>query len=86
MDLSKYDVSDATHLLKCRHQIGRNGFNYTMPCLILDTTESGNIKVVVFGERYWKYKYHIKKIRYLLSRYGLIKMTAKQKAFFEANQ
>lgn len=65
MTLTKYDVSQATHKLMCRHQICRNGFNYTMPCIILGETKSGLLKIIVFGERYWKHREHIKKIRYV---------------------
>ena len=65
MDLKKYEVSQATHRLKCRHQICRNGFDYTMPCIVLGKTKSGKVKVVVFGDRYWKYKEHRKRVRYV---------------------
>lgn len=65
MDLTKYDISQATHKLKCRHQVCRHGFNYTMPCIVLGKTKSGTLKIVVFGERYWKYKEHIKRIQYV---------------------
>ncbi len=64
-DLSKYDVSQATHRLKCRHCIARNGFDYTMPCIVLGRTKSRFLKIVVFGERYWKNREHIKRIRYV---------------------
>lgn len=67
MDLTKYDISQATHKLRCRHQISRNGFDYTMPCIVLGKTKSGKLKIVVFGERYWKNKEHIKHIRYVRS-------------------
>lgn len=65
MELTNYNISQATHKLKCRHQIGRNGFNYTMPCLILGKTKTRRLKLVVFGDRYWKHKEHIKRIRYV---------------------
>lgn len=54
-----------THLLKCRHQIGRNGFDYYMPCNILKTTKSGKIKIEVYGERWLIYKKNKKQIRYV---------------------
>jgi hypothetical protein len=50
-EIEKYDVSQATHRLSCRHQIGRNGFDYTMPCIVLGKTKSRKLKIVVFGER-----------------------------------
>lgn len=65
MDLDKYDVSMATHYLKCVHAIGRNRYNYYMFCIPLGRCKSGKIKVVVFGDRYWKGRRHIKKIRYV---------------------
>ena len=64
-DLSEYDVSHATHVLKCRHQIGRNGYNYTMPCIILGRTKSRLLKIVVFGERNRAHSEQIKKLRYM---------------------
>lgn len=65
MDLSKYHISQATHKLQCRHQVCLHGFDYTMPCIVLGKTKSGRTKIVVFGERYWKYREHIKRIRYV---------------------
>lgn len=65
MKLKNYDVSRATHLLCCAHQIGRIRRDYTMPCISLGKTKSGLVKVVVFGCRYWKHKDHIKQIRYV---------------------
>ena len=65
MNLTKYDVSQATHRLRCRHQVCRNGFNYSMRCIVLGKTKSRKLKIIVFGERYWKHKEHIKNIRYV---------------------
>ena len=65
MDLSKYNITQATHRLRCRHQICRHGFDYTMPCIVLGKTKSRKLKIVVFGERYWKNKEHIKSVRYV---------------------
>lgn len=64
IDLSKYNVSQATHKLRCRHQIGQNGFDYTMPCIVLGKTKSRQLKIVVFGRRYWG-DYERKRIRYV---------------------
>lgn len=66
MKLDSYDMEDATHLLKCRHQQGRNGFNYTMPCIIIGRTKSRKVKIVVFGERWDKQGYK-KRVRYVPS-------------------
>ena len=65
MNLDKYDVSMATHLLKCRHQICRNGYNYYMKCIPLGRTKSRMMRVVVFGDRAHKNTEHRKRIRYV---------------------
>ncbi len=65
MDLTNYTVSQATHKLKCRHQNGRNGYNYTMLCIVLGKMKSRKLKIIVFGERNWAHKQHVKKIRYV---------------------
>lgn len=57
--------SDCTHLLKCKHCIGKNCSNYYMDCIPLGIASNGKMKVIVFGERDWKNKEHIKKIRYV---------------------
>lgn len=67
LNLSKYDVSQATHKLQCRHQICRNGFDYSMLCIPLKKTSSRRLKIIVFGERYWRHRLHIKRIRYVPS-------------------
>ena len=54
-----------THMLHCSHRIGRNAFDYEMPCHILSTTKSGSVKILVFGSRYWKNTGHHKRIRYV---------------------
>lgn len=61
-------IKDATHYLKCRHAIGGHGFNYGMDCLILKDMKDGRVKILVFGDRYWKNKDHIKRIRYVSKR------------------
>lgn len=57
--------SDATHYLKCKHCIGTSCSYYNMLCIPLGKTKSGKLKVLVFGERNWKDKEHIKRIRYV---------------------
>lgn len=56
---------DATHRLACRHSIGRSGFDYYMDCTILKRTNAGKLKLLVFGERYWKGYDDKKRIRYV---------------------
>lgn len=63
--MDNYKFEDATHNLSCRHAIGRNGCNYYMKCIIIKKTKAGNLKLVVFGERNWKGKEHVKQVRYV---------------------
>ena len=67
VDLTKYDISMATHWLDCSHGTCYNNIrHYTMHCLPLGKTKSGKMKLVVFGERDWKFEYRPKiKIRYV---------------------
>jgi len=58
-------IKDATHNLLCRHAIGRHGKNYHMKAVLLGKTKKGKNKVLVFGDRYWAGREHIKKIRYV---------------------
>jgi hypothetical protein len=59
---------NATHYLECSHCC--NGKNqppkyYNMRCIILRPISQTRLKILVFGERNWKNKEHIKKIRYV---------------------
>lgn len=65
MRLEDYDVSEATHNLRCAHQLGRSRRDYTMPCIPLEKTKTGMVKLVVFGERDWAHRDHIKHVRYV---------------------
>ena len=66
MNLDKYNISQATHVLKCCHAMNsQQRYYYTMPCIILGRTPSRKLKAVVFGARYWKNKEHMKRIRYV---------------------
>lgn len=65
MDLNKFKRKDATHLLECRHAIGRSGRDYVMDCIILKEMPNGRLKILVFGERYWKGHDDKKRIRYV---------------------
>lgn len=42
-------LHESTHWLKCRHQIGRNGYDYYMPCNVLKNMSGGKLKIEVFG-------------------------------------
>ena len=62
MDLT---VSDATHKLTCSHCIGKARTHYTMPCIPLKVMKGARLKILVFGDRNWADKGHIKRIRYV---------------------
>lgn len=64
-EIQNKTVDECTHKLICKHCIGSHCSEYYMKCLILSTTKSGNVKVLVFGERNWRGKDHIKNIRYV---------------------
>lgn len=59
------NISNSTHLLKCKHCIGDKCNYYFMKCILKGYTKSGKARILVFGERNWKNKEHIKKIRYV---------------------
>ena len=64
-DLSQYDVSQATHKLKCWHCMNRKQRKtYYMPCLILKDMGHQMLKIVVFGDRYWE-RFDKKRVRYV---------------------
>jgi hypothetical protein len=56
---------NATHLLRCAHAIGISRFDYTMRCHILKNMKDGRVKILVFGNRYWKGRSHINRVRYV---------------------
>ena len=56
---------NAPYILKCSHQIGKNIYKYCMRCHILNTTKSQKLKILVFGDRFWKDKEHISRVRYV---------------------
>ena len=64
-DIAKLTAADATHLLRCRHCIGGNCRDYYMLCFPIKTMPGNRLKIVVFGNLYWKDQNHIKRIRYV---------------------
>lgn len=58
-------VWSGKHLLACRHVIGRGVRNYNMRCDVIGETDSGSIKIRVYGERNWKGREHLSRIRYV---------------------
>ncbi|RMR11244.1 hypothetical protein ALP90_200168 [Pseudomonas amygdali pv. ulmi] len=57
-------AENATHQLICQH-VCRWTKNYVMPCHVLKTMPDGRLKVLVFGDRNWKGREHISRIRYV---------------------
>lgn len=56
----------ATHLLICQHVIGSNRTEYLMRChVIKHMPDRERVKVMVFGDRYWKGSHHRSRIRYV---------------------
>ena len=65
-EIENLERKDATHKLSCRHAVNsRSGYDYYMDCIILKEMPNDRLKILVFGERNWKGKDHIKKIRYV---------------------
>ena len=59
----EYTKEDATHLLECRHCLGRKITDYYMACIPLKKMPDGRLKVLVFGRLFWVND--DKKIRYV---------------------
>ncbi len=57
-------AANATHRLICRHVL-RWTKVYGMRCHVLKTMPGDRLKVLVFGERNWKGREHISRIRYV---------------------
>lgn len=55
---------NATHLLECSHQIGMRRKRYHMRCHILGETDTGDLKLLVFGERDRAGREGVSSIRY----------------------
>jgi hypothetical protein len=64
--LGEQSAKNATHLLICKHNIGRNGYQYEMPCHVLSgRLPSGKVKVRVWGSRNWIGYDHVSRVRYV---------------------
>lgn len=59
------NADNATHYLQCRHCIGPNCRSYVMRCHVLKTMADGRLKVKVYGDRHWKDRGGLSKIRYV---------------------
>ncbi len=59
------------HLLKCSHCCngkGQSSYEYTMKCRIIKSMpNSHRIKIAVIGNRYWKGKFTVERVRYVES-------------------
>ena len=56
---------NATHKLMCRHVIGPNGRTYYMRCHVLKTMSDGRLKLLVHGDRYWRERRDVMRVRYV---------------------
>jgi len=60
------EKKDATHKLICSHVYCRNSrYDYYMKCIILKEMPNDKLKILVFGERFWKRDDDKKHIRYV---------------------
>lgn len=57
-------AANATHHLICRH-VCRWEKTYAMKCHVLKTMPDGRLKLLVFGDRNWKDREHLSRIRYV---------------------
>jgi hypothetical protein len=64
--LATSNVKKATHDLICKHSVGcKRTEIYTMPCILIGNHKDNIVKIVVFGDRNWANKDHLKRIRYV---------------------
>ncbi len=76
----EYNRTDATHNLHCRHCINpKNVREYYMDCIILKELPNNRLKILVFGDRYWKGHDDKKQIRYVDSYRVSIKKHTQEK-------
>jgi hypothetical protein len=71
-------VVDATYYLHCSHCQGSSRKEYWMKCIILKDMDNERLKVLVFGDRNWRDREHIKHVRYV-DKYRVSEMPKKQK-------
>lgn len=62
--MTELTAANATHQLICYH-VCRWTKKYAMRCHILKDMSDGRLKLLVFGERNWKDRDHISRIRYV---------------------
>jgi len=60
------EIKDATHKLSCSHAFNeKSRYDYWMDCIVLKRMPNNRLKILIFGERYWKYHDDKKQIRYV---------------------
>lgn len=59
------NYENATHLLRCVHAIGDSRKHYQMRCHVLKAMPDGRLKLMVFGDRYWRNTGHLSRVRYV---------------------
>ncbi|KPW63139.1 hypothetical protein ALO80_200027 [Pseudomonas caricapapayae] len=57
-------TANAPHRLICQH-VCRWTKTYTMPCHVIKAMPDGRLKVLVYGDRYWKGREHVQRVRYV---------------------
>lgn len=62
--MNELTAANATHELICQHCC-RWTKTYAMPCHILKVMPDGRLKLLVFGERHWKNREHVSRVRYV---------------------
>ncbi|MDG6423771.1 hypothetical protein QIT82_gp22 [Pseudomonas phage psageK9] len=62
--MSQLTAENATHRLSCVHRCKWTKYYY-MPCHVIKNMPGGRVKVLVFGERNWKGREQISRIRYV---------------------
>ena len=61
----EYKRKDATHNLACSHCISPNRMEYYMDCIVLKDMPNNRLKILVFGDRYWKGHDDKKRVKYV---------------------
>ena len=60
------EIEGATHRLSCSHAFNeKSRYDYCMDCIILKEMPNNRVKILVFGDRYWKYHDDKKRVRYV---------------------
>lgn len=62
--MAERTAENATHLLICQH-VCRWTKTYAMRCHVLKAMADGRLKVLVFGDRNWKGREHLSRVRYV---------------------